>query len=79
VIAFDERNIIVRDAHPASAAAGDGLDHHRIADALGDGQGVLFIFHVPSEPGGVSTPAFFASARLTALSDSAFIAADWVR
>ena len=34
----------MRDAHAASAAAGDGLDHHRITDAFGDDQGVLFVF-----------------------------------
>ena len=35
----------MRHAHPASAAAGHGLDHHRITDVFGDGQGVLFLFH----------------------------------
>jgi hypothetical protein len=44
VIAFDEGNVVVGDAHAASAAAGDGLDHDRIADALGDDQGVLLVF-----------------------------------
>ena len=45
MIAFDERNVIVRHAHSASAAAGDGLDHHRITDVFGDDQRVFFIFH----------------------------------
>ena len=31
----------MRDAHPAPAAAGNGLDHDRVADLLGDGEGFL--------------------------------------
>jgi hypothetical protein len=45
VITFDERNVVVRDAHAASAAARHRLDHDRIADAFGDGQRVLFLFN----------------------------------
>ena len=45
VIAFDQGNVVVGDAHAASAAAGDGFDHDRVADAFGDGQGVLLVFH----------------------------------
>ena len=45
VIAFDQGNIIVSDAHPASAATGDGFDHHRVADPLGCGDGFLLLFH----------------------------------
>ena len=44
VIAFDERNVVVGHAHAASAAAGDGFDHHRIADAFGDAERFLFVF-----------------------------------
>ena len=44
VITFDERNVVVRHAHAASAAAGDGLDHDGIADAFGDGERVLLVF-----------------------------------
>ena len=35
----------MRHAHPASAAARHGLDHHRITDLFGDGQGILFLFN----------------------------------
>jgi len=45
MIAFDEGDIVMGDAHAAAAAAGDGFDHHGIPDAFGDGQGVLFLFH----------------------------------
>ena len=31
--------------HAAPAAAGNGLDHDRVADAFGHGQGVLLVFH----------------------------------
>ena len=53
VIAFDQRNVVVRHAHAASAAAGDGFDHDRIADALGDGQGILLVLHDTVGAGGV--------------------------
>jgi hypothetical protein len=33
VIALHERNVVVRHAHPATAAPGDGFDHHRVTDA----------------------------------------------
>src|SRR6185369_16756808 len=35
----------MRHTHTASASASDGLDHHRITDALGDDQRVLFVLH----------------------------------
>ena len=34
-------NVVVRDAQALAAAAGRGLDHHRIADALGDRDGLV--------------------------------------
>ena len=45
VIAFDQRNVVVGHAHPAPAAAGDGLDHDRVADPLGHRQRVLLVLH----------------------------------
>src|SRR4051794_8898687 len=33
--------------HPATAAAGDRLDHDRVANALSGSQSVLFVFHHP--------------------------------
>ena len=35
VVALDQRDVVVGGAHPASAAAGHGLDHHRVANFLG--------------------------------------------
>src|SRR5437867_12652182 len=32
VVAFDQGDVVVGDAHTPTAAAGDGLDHDRIAD-----------------------------------------------
>ena len=43
VIAFDERNVIVRRAHAAPAATGDRLDHDRITNAFGDDEGIFFV------------------------------------
>ena len=45
VITFHERNVIMRHTHPASAAASNGFDHHRIPDVFGDGQGLRFFFN----------------------------------
>ncbi len=39
--AFAALDVVVRDAQALSPAAGGGLDHHRIADALGDRDGLL--------------------------------------
>src|SRR5260370_5430247 len=33
-----------RDAHALAAAAGGSLDHHRVANLLGDGDGLLIVF-----------------------------------
>ena len=45
VIAFDQGDIVVSDAHPAPAAPGDGLDHYRVTNPLGRGDGFLLFFH----------------------------------
>jgi len=45
VVAFDEGNVIVRNAHPATAAAGNGLDHDGVANLFGNGEGVFFVIH----------------------------------
>ena len=36
VVFLGEGNVVVRDAHAAPAAAGDGLDDHRVTDLAGD-------------------------------------------
>ena len=45
IIAFDQGNIIVGNAHSASTATGHGLDHHRITDFFGDNLRILLILH----------------------------------
>jgi hypothetical protein len=45
MIAFDERDVVVGNAHAASTATGDGLDHDGVTNALGNGKGVLLVFH----------------------------------
>ena len=47
VEAFYHRNVVVGHAHAATAASCDRLDHHRITDLLGDGQGLLFVLNDP--------------------------------
>src|SRR6185369_793642 len=44
VVFLGEGNVVVRDAHAASAAAGDGLDDDGIADLPGGLDGVGFGF-----------------------------------
>ncbi len=38
--ALDHLGIVVREAHALAAAAGGSLDHHRIADLMGDSDGL---------------------------------------
>jgi hypothetical protein len=45
VVFFGEGNVVVGDAHAATAAAGDGLDDHRIADLAGNFDGLGLGFH----------------------------------
>jgi len=45
VITLHQGNIIVRDAHAATTAAGNGLDHNRVTNFLGDNESVLFVFN----------------------------------
>ena len=47
VVTLDEGDVVMSGTHPATAAAGDGFDHDRIADALGRGQRILFVFDQP--------------------------------
>ncbi len=42
VVALDQRDVVVGGAHSAAAAAGHGLDHHRVADFLGGLERLLF-------------------------------------
>ncbi len=58
VIAFDEGNVVVGHAHAAPAAAGDGLDHHGIADAFGNDEGVLLVLHRAFRTGRDRDPGF---------------------
>ena len=41
MVPLDERYVIVGSSHSATTTAGDGLDHHWIADALGHRQSFL--------------------------------------
>ena len=41
VAVLQERELVVGDAHAASTATGHRLDHHRVADLLGDRAGLL--------------------------------------
>src|SRR5262249_34138290 len=41
---FLNLGLAVGDAHALAAAAGRSLDHHRITDLLGDGDGAFFVF-----------------------------------
>ena len=77
VVALNQRDVVVGRAHPASATAGHGLDHHGVADFLGDLERLLLGLDDVLEPGGTGTPALRANSRLRALSSSAFIAADF--
>src|SRR5438552_1494201 len=47
MIAFDQGDVVMRNAHSAPAAPGDGFDHDGIADPLGGGDGFLLVFHDP--------------------------------
>ena len=42
VITFAKRDVVVNDAHASAAAAGDGFNHHGVADFFCDGEGVFF-------------------------------------
>jgi len=45
VKAFDQGDIIVGHPHPSPAAARDGFNHDRVANALGHRQGILLRVH----------------------------------
>src|SRR5258705_2634607 len=58
VIAFYERNVIMRHAHSPASAAGDGLYHDRIANPFSHRQGILLVVHNPIGPGWTGNPGF---------------------
>src|SRR5258707_8833110 len=45
------------DANALPAAAGGGLDHHRVTDLLGDGDGVLGVADLTDVPGDDADPS----------------------
>ena len=68
-------DVVVGDAHAASAAAGGGLDEDRVADLVGELQRLVpRCRRRPSEPGTVGTLAFLASLRASILSPSSRMA-----
>ena len=62
------------DAHPLAAAAGGGLDHHGIANGVGNLDRVLPVFDDAEEVGTVETSAFAAAFLDSILSPIAAIA-----
>ena len=49
--AFRDLALVARDPHALAAAAGRGLDHHRIADLVGDLQRLLLVLDRAEEAG----------------------------
>jgi len=47
MVAFDQGDVVMRNAHSAPAAPGDGFDHDWIANPFGRDDGFLFVFHDP--------------------------------
>ena len=43
MVTLDERDVVVGHSHSAPATTGDGLDHDRVTDFFGGGQGVLLV------------------------------------
>jgi hypothetical protein len=58
----------MRSAHPAPAAAGSRLDHHRVASFLAIFIASSSVSTIPSLPGVTGTPALRAAARAAFLS-----------
>jgi len=45
MVALDQRHVVMGRAHAFAATTGDRLDHDRVANSFGDGQGVLLVLH----------------------------------
>ncbi len=59
VVTLDQADVVMGDAHAATATAGDRLDHDRVANPLGNRQRFGFVFHQPIGTGGDGNAGFF--------------------
>ena len=56
MVALDQGDVVMSATHPATAAAGNGFNHYRIADLFGRRDSFLFIFHHSFRSGGRGNP-----------------------